>query len=213
MITPNCIQNSPTPIPRPIPPVHASNDERWTPSFHVEKVRAVLGDIDLDPFSCAGANKTVKANRFFAVGDHSLGRDWKAATVFMSPPLGRQRLPKAAQKFISEWCMGKFKRAIVLVNGAPDDDWYNQLLGHASAICTVTSPLTFVIPAGMPPAKTGVTQVFLLFGRSDRAFFRRLFSSVGTIQSRKQARRAMIAGACTDYNNFRRPRPDADLIR
>src|SRR5271165_1466886 len=67
----NCIQNSSTPIPSPVLPLASTSStsgELWTPPFYLDKVRAVLGDIDLDPFSCADANLTVRASRYFVKG-------------------------------------------------------------------------------------------------------------------------------------------------
>ena len=41
------------------------NNEWYTPHKYIEAAREVLGEIDLDPASCAFANQVVKAKQFF----------------------------------------------------------------------------------------------------------------------------------------------------
>jgi ParB family transcriptional regulator, chromosome partitioning protein len=189
MTTTNCIQNSPTPIPRPVPPLaptSSSSGELWTPPFYVDKVRAVLGEIDLDPFSCAGANLTVKANRFFCIGSAPFRRSWRAKTIFMHPPSSEKLLIRAARRFLKKWRRGRFEQAIVLVNEAPDCLWYNLLVSHADAICVTRKPIPFNTPSGGSQTSGAGMQAFLLFG-PDRKFFRSIFTSVGTISLIKKA--------------------------
>lgn len=62
--------------------------EHFTPPDIVEAARAALGGIDLDPASCAEANRTVKAHRFFARKENGFRREWHAKTVFLNPPGG-----------------------------------------------------------------------------------------------------------------------------
>jgi hypothetical protein len=150
----------------------------------VDKVRAVLGEIDLDPFSCAGANLTVKANRYFCAGSAPFKRDWRAKTIFMSPP--EKLLLKAARRFLKNWRRGHFEQAIVLVNEAPDRLWYNLLVSHADAICVTRKPIPFNTPSGGSQTSGAGMQAFLLFG-PDRKFFRSIFTGVGTISLIKKA--------------------------
>jgi hypothetical protein len=70
---------------------HSSeSNEHYTPIPIVEVAREVMGSIDLDPASCALANREiVRADRFFTKADDGLSRDWNARTVFVNPPGGR----------------------------------------------------------------------------------------------------------------------------
>ena len=77
--------------------------EHHTPASIVEPARLVLGSIHTDPFSCAAAQRTVRASQFF---DGSLGLDgWKrswSGRVFCNPPGGHvdregQRVIKATK--------------------------------------------------------------------------------------------------------------------
>ncbi len=52
------------------------SNEWYTPSYIIEAARQVLGSIDLDPASCALANQTVKAAKYFTVDDDGLAQSW-----------------------------------------------------------------------------------------------------------------------------------------
>ncbi len=61
---------------------HSSKSSGWqTPPFILEPARIVLGSIDLDPASCAQANKTVKAKTFFTPERNGLARPWSHMLV------------------------------------------------------------------------------------------------------------------------------------
>ncbi|MDR3558223.1 MAG: hypothetical protein P4L61_01695, partial [Candidatus Pacebacteria bacterium] len=115
-----CTQNSPTPIPSPVAPLAPTTSsaaaELWTPPFYMDKVRAVLGEIDLDPFSCAGANLTVQASRYFVKGDAPFKQDWHAKTAFIYPPSERKFLNKVLRKFLNEWRHRRIQQAIFLLD-------------------------------------------------------------------------------------------------
>jgi hypothetical protein len=67
--------------------VTSSSGERFTPKYIVEAARATLGNIDLDPASCARANEIVQADTFFCRGDDGLNENWSwCGHVFLNPP-------------------------------------------------------------------------------------------------------------------------------
>lgn len=69
--------------------LHSSaTQEHYTPADVVEAAREVLGGIDLDPASCAEANATVRATRYFTRADDGLDRAWGGGRVFLNPPGG-----------------------------------------------------------------------------------------------------------------------------
>jgi hypothetical protein len=64
--------------------------EHYTPSYIVEAARTTLGGFDLDPFSCAKANETVRAEAFFSLDGGEDGFTWAwNGRVFCNPPGGR----------------------------------------------------------------------------------------------------------------------------
>lgn len=69
--------------------VHSCDSSSWyTPPEIVDAAREALGgQIDLDPASCAVANDTVKAARFYSLeaGEDGLSLPWRGR-VFLNPP-------------------------------------------------------------------------------------------------------------------------------
>ena len=72
----------------------SSTPEHYTPPEWVERVRTVLGGIDLDPCSCAAAQKIVKAATYYTIDDNGLTKPWRGR-VFINPPGdARGKLPR-----------------------------------------------------------------------------------------------------------------------
>lgn len=103
--------------------------EHYTPPEIVEAARATMGGIDLDPFSCPTANKTVRAHSFFsdplAPGAEALSvggfdRDWYDR-VFCNPPGSKDpdsknesNQKRAWFKLASEYDSGRVTQAIFI---------------------------------------------------------------------------------------------------
>lgn len=64
---------------------NCQSGERYTPEAYVEAGRYVLGAIDLDPASCAAANRIVKATRYFTASMRGELRRW-AGRCWLNPP-------------------------------------------------------------------------------------------------------------------------------
>jgi hypothetical protein len=68
---------------------HSSDSsEHYSPHDVLVLVREVLDGIDLDPASCATANRTVRADRIFTKADNGLAKPWRGR-VFVNCPGGR----------------------------------------------------------------------------------------------------------------------------
>lgn len=63
------------------------SNEHYTPTEIVEAAREAMRGIDLDPASCAKANRAIKARRFFAQKDNGYLKDW-SGKVLLNPPGG-----------------------------------------------------------------------------------------------------------------------------
>ena len=79
---------------------HSSESaEHYTPTFIVDAARTALGGtIDLDPASCAEANKWIRASNYYTRKQDGFTKPWHGA-VFLNPPGGlsdnKQRPVKA----------------------------------------------------------------------------------------------------------------------
>jgi hypothetical protein len=63
----------------------SGNFEYYTPTELIERVRRVLGTIDLDPATSLIANKVIQANAIFTTEDNGLSKLWHGK-VFMNHP-------------------------------------------------------------------------------------------------------------------------------
>jgi predicted RNA methylase len=142
-----------------------------------------MGSIDLDPFSCAEANKSVRARRFFSKEESAIGRPWCAhgkVTVFMNPPYGRETLRPAIRAFLDAWLDGQISQAIVLVNNATETQWFQSLADECAAMCLVAKRIAFYNTDGKECSGNTRGQIFLYFGH-DKKRFKIEFSLIGVV--------------------------------
>ncbi|CAL9957898.1 DNA methyltransferase [Vibrio phage 1254] len=80
--------------------------EWYTPPWLLERVKRILGDIDLDPASCSTANINVGAKQFFTKESDSLNREWNGV-VWMNHPYGKGEKPCKKLKTTGEYRCNK----------------------------------------------------------------------------------------------------------
>lgn len=166
-------------------PPQSNAPELWTPPKYVARVRAALGgSISLDAFSCAGANLTVRASRFFAKGDQTFRKSWRAYAAFLHPPSEAKFLNKIPTKFLKEWSGCNIKHAIILLDLPPKGYCYRVLAPRADAVCWTRHPIKFRTPSGQTQT-SGNQQAFLYFG-PDPSIFQQVFANVGKVRVIKQ---------------------------
>jgi len=86
----------------------------------------VMGDIDLDPASCAAANGRVQADQFYSKQDDGLRKDWHGR-VWLNPPYGR-KTGDFIGKLMQEYRAGRVHEAVVLVNAhSAETNWFEPL--------------------------------------------------------------------------------------
>ncbi len=89
--------------------------EHYTPPDVIEAARDVLGGFELDPASCALANKTVRAARILRREDDGLRHPWRGR-VFCNPPGGKTQGRSNAklfwEKLLDEWASGETSSAV-----------------------------------------------------------------------------------------------------
>lgn len=115
-------------------------DERYTPSWVLERVEKALGGIDLDP--CADPRKRVPAKRHLTKEDDALASAW-SGSVFMNPPFSDTSLwVKHLSVYIAA---GAVDQAIVLVpQGSVTNKGFSLFMNEASAMALLLPRLNFL---------------------------------------------------------------------
>jgi phage N-6-adenine-methyltransferase len=152
--------------------------EWFTPARYIEKARHVLGTIDLDPASCAEAQETVKAARFYSLADDGLAQAW-AGTVWLNPPYAGGLVAAFAKKMIDSWAGGELQAAIMLTNAYTETSWFHALVNASRAVCFTRGRIKFESPHGEKCAPTN-GQSFFYFG-NELDLFRQHFADVGLV--------------------------------
>lgn len=159
---------------------HVTNNsgcnEWYTPEKYIDLAREVLGEIDLDPASCAFANKTVKARLFYSEDDDGLTKPWHGR-VWMNPPYSADLVLKFAEKFVNEYNDGNVTEGIVLVNNATETAWFASLVNAATAVCFPRGRIRYQSQTreSLAPLQG---QAFLYFGENGDKFLQ-VFSEIG----------------------------------
>jgi hypothetical protein len=136
--------------------------ERYTPARYIEAAREVMGGIDLDPASCAYAQKTVRAATYFTAADDGLTQEWRGR-VWLNPPYHRDLAPAFIAKLQDELLAGRTVEAVVLTNNVTDTEWLQAMLDACDACCFTKGRIRFEVPDGVPVSPTQ-GQAFSYFG-------------------------------------------------
>jgi hypothetical protein len=153
------------------PPTYpqTSGDYEWyTPVEIVTLVQAVLGDIDVDPASCARAQETVQARTFYTLEDDGLRQPWHG-TVFCNPPYQMPDVARFCGKLIEELDAGHTTEAVLLVNSVTETAWFQRIAPRAAALCFPNERIPFIHTTkdGMRPCQG---QTLLYFGPQVQRF-------------------------------------------
>ena len=146
---------------------YTGEDEWYTPETYVFAARKVLGSIDLDPASCAIANKTVKAKKFYSQEDDGLEQDWHG-NVFLNPPYKQPLVSQFVEKLIESHIAGDVNAAILLTNNSTDTKWWQLAARESTAACFTAGRIKFYRDREYDSPTNG--QVFLFFGWGWEAF-------------------------------------------
>lgn len=156
-----------------------TGDNEWyTPAEYVERVRRVLGEIDLDPASSESAQETVKAGSYFTQDVDGLGAEWDGR-VFLNPPYAQPHVANFVGKLVDEYQAGRVSAAILLTHNYTDTTWFHEAASAASVICFTRGRIRFESLDGRLAAPTQ-GQAFFYFG-DDEPSFRKEFADVGFV--------------------------------
>jgi ParB family chromosome partitioning protein len=163
---------------RPHLTINTGNDEWYTPREYVDRARAVLGGIDLDPASNDLAQKWVRATTYYTKDRSGLDEVW-TGRVWMNPPYSRGLMMRFCAKLCGHVEAGDITHAVVLTHNASDTEWWQTLARTSSAMCHTDGRVKFVNPVEEKASPTQ-GQTFFYMG-DDVAGFVEHFASVGIV--------------------------------
>lgn len=158
--------------------VEEYSDEWYTPSSLVDAAREALGGIDLDPASCASANRVVRAERYYTEEDNGLQRPW-SGRVWMNPPYSLTGL--FVDRQISQYLSGRVDAGVLLVNASADVGWFQPLWDWP--ICFVKGRVQFYRPLTDALFNPAAGSVMVYLGPDPKAF-RRAVALIGPVVHR-----------------------------
>lgn len=144
-----------------------SNDEWYTPNEVLDRVRKVLGTIDLDPASSVIAQERVQARKFYTKEDNGLIHTW-GGRVWCNPPYSAALIKKFTAKMHQEYACGNMLEGIMLTNSGTDTQW-NLPLSKGLQAYTV-GRISFLMPNGEKKATGSRGQCFTYFGPNKDLF-------------------------------------------
>lgn len=153
--------------------------EDWhTPPEYLDLVRAVLGEIDLDPSSTLKAQKRVQAKQFFTPEDNGLDHEWHGR-IYMNPPYMQPWIAQFISKLVREFTNGRTTEAIALTHNYTDTSWFHEAAGNCNAICFTKGRVKF-ISANDEIAAPTQGQAFFYFGKKPLTFAQQ-FNQIGFV--------------------------------
>lgn len=114
----------------------SKTNDWFTSAIIIDAARDVMGDIELDPASCAEANETVKAERYYTKAQRGLVRSWKCRSLWLNPPYGvykgQSNQGRWSHRLVHEYQQGNVGQGIALVNAYFGYKWFTRLIKISS---------------------------------------------------------------------------------
>lgn len=158
-----------------------SNDW-YTPVWVIQAIEQVMGWIDLDPASCAQANRIVKAKRFFSKEDNALSQDWMnggSGNVWLNPPYSMPEIGQFVYRFLEEWKEGAVDQGCILTRNATETQWCQRLLRKSDRFCLLNKRVSFWHPE-KPVGQDKCGHIIFYFGENTEEF-ERVFAAHGLV--------------------------------
>jgi hypothetical protein len=159
----------------------SDSQEYYTPLSVLVCVRNLLGIIELDVASCAEANESVGALKFFSKDDNALEQPWASTTIFGNFPGGMTDDNDSLQglfvkRALDEYVAGRFAQGVFLIKAALSSQWFVPVLSQTFGF--VKTPLTFRVPGGQPAPKPSPHGYVLMYLGTNEEAFVRCFSTL-----------------------------------
>jgi ParB family transcriptional regulator, chromosome partitioning protein len=164
------------------PSQNPNRQERYTPAEYVPLIRRVLGEIELDPASCAEANKVIQAKNYYSIAEDGLTRPW-FGNVYLNPPYKNMR--KWVDKLLVEFNGKTIDQVILLSNPSTDTSWFAWLCSRynrtTSVFCCVEGRIEFPSPDETLTVNQPRSPSMFTYLGDNKTLFHDVFSSVGQI--------------------------------
>ena len=157
--------------------IFSGENEWYTPPEYIEKVKRVMGRIDVDPASSDVAQKVVRAKKYYSLCSNGLRKKWKG-NIFLNPPYPTEDVAAFIKKFIVEYNCGNIKQGIILTNNFTNTDWFHKLMKIAQLACFSDGRAKFYHQEKKPSIAYG--HVFFYVGNDEDKFIKE-FTDVGLI--------------------------------
>ena len=142
--------------------------EWYTPKDYIDAVRAVLGEIDLDPATSEFANQTVQSKKIYTIETDGLDKTWEGK-VFMNPPFKSELIKQFVPKLIKHYKNNEISEAILLTDSCTETSWYQDALDTSTAYCHPKIRLKFYDPNNKIQSAHR-PQTFFYFGNNPLKF-------------------------------------------
>jgi ParB family chromosome partitioning protein len=148
------------------------SNEWYTPDRYIKAARAVLGEIDLDPASCAFANRIVQAKRFYTREENGLTQPWYGR-VWLNPPYGKTQQGQASnleyftRRLVEQYECGNVTAAILLIPVNTATRWFDALWCYP--ICFPSFRVHFYNEQG-PSSNPSLGTCFVYLGQQEQRF-------------------------------------------
>jgi len=180
----------------------SSLTEDWyTHPSVIEAVRELFGgSIDLDPFSCKEANRTVRATRFFTAEVDGLIHTWHGK-LLVNPPWGgtgnTSVKRRAVEKLVRSYREGSVTEAVAVLNAnATTTKWFAPLF--AFPICFPAHRIPHYGPGNAGGSPNSGTVLIYLGPNVQR--FAHTFSRFGNIVQRLEPASAVALDDAEDWD-------------
>ena len=129
---------------------NSGNNEWYTPQRLVDKVKYVLGEIDVDPASNEVAQQQIGAKVFYTKDNSGLDKEWHGS-LFMNPPYSSALIKPFCAKLKQEVYKGNVDSFITLTNNATETAWFRDIAEVSDVLCFLNKRVRFVSPDGKTP--------------------------------------------------------------
>jgi ParB family chromosome partitioning protein len=158
---------------------NSGENEWYTPECYANAAQIAMGSINTDPASSEIANATIKAEQYFTIETDGRQQKWKG-NVWMNPPYSQPLVTEFCNLLVDKFNNKEINQACVLVNNATETNFYQNMLGSASAVCFIKSRVKFLDAEGKSTGAPLQGQTVLYFGNNTKSFAA-AFSQFGVI--------------------------------